>query len=278
MFEILQATSFVLTSYPSRFRRLCNYPDPDSSHTESGILRIGKHYARPSGALSNSSPRSRAANAASAVPPKTSFPPSYFLDFNLSRATLQDLRELPCVHSISVPPEIQRLVSTITARRNIASEFFGGLHHSFPFISKKTCYEKGLNPSMQSRVDVSLLFACMRLVQTPPPDNNPRTSDYLALKVAFVEAEIAGIATLRLLQAWILVAFYELGHAIYPSAYVSIGTCARYATALGLHSYEASDSQMPYMEVEEKKRTWWAIMILDRYCTMTFSYSYPCCF
>lgn len=120
---------------------------------------------------------------------------------------------------------------------------------------------------MLSRVDVSLLFACMRLVQTTPPTTNARTAEYLSLKVALLEAELAGILTLRLLQSLILVAFYELGHAIYPSAYLSIGTCARFATALGLYAFDSFDSHIPYMEVEEKRRTWWAIVILDRYCS-----------
>lgn len=121
---------------------------------------------------------------------------------------------------------------------------------------------------MQSRVDVSLLFACMRLVQTPPNGDNARTTEYLALKVALLEAELAGIVTLQLLQVWTLISFYEMGHAIYPSAYFSIGTCARYATALGLHAHDLFDHHMPYMEVEEKRRTWWVIVVLDRFVTI----------
>ena len=42
----------------------------------------------------------------------------------------------------------------------------------------------------------------------------------------------------------ILTAIYEYAHAIYPAAYITIGTCARY----GL----------------ERRRFWWAIVILDR--------------
>lgn len=200
-----------------------------------------------------------------ALSQNTAFPTAYFLDFNLSRASLQELRELPCVHSIALPPEIQRVVSTLADRREIASNFFqGGINRSLPFLLKKTCFEKGLNPSMQSRADVSLLFACMKLVQTPPSEDNARTPEYLALRVAFLKAELAGIMTLRLLHAWMLVALYEVGHAIYPSAYLSIGTCARLAAALGVDAHEAYGSHLPFMEVEEKRRTWWVIAILDR--------------
>lgn len=108
---------------------------------------ITNHHTGHTSLLSGSLPRSR---TVSAVSQKTAFPPGYFLDFSLSRANLQELRELPCVHSISVPPEIQCLVNTIADRRNIASNFFGDLYHCLPFVSKKICYEKGLNPSSKS--------------------------------------------------------------------------------------------------------------------------------
>ena len=218
---------------------------------------IGNHHTQ-----TTRNPQWPGSRTVTAVSQRTSFPAVYFLDFGLFKA---NLAELPGVHSISVPPEIQRLVNTIADRRDIASAYFCGVHHCIPFISKKTCYEKFLNPSIQSRVDISLLFACMRLVQSPPIEDNARTAEYLALKVAFLEAELAGIVTLQLLQAWTLIAFYEMGHAIYPSAYLSIGTCARYATALGLYAHESFDARMPYMEIEEKRRTWWVIVILDRY-------------
>lgn len=92
--------------------------------------------------------------------------------------------------------------------------------------------------------------------------------EHLALKHAILEAENAGILTLPLLQAKILLTIYELGHAIYPAAYFSIASCARYGTALGvnkcLESNLLSNAPAFVLEAEEKKRAWWAILVLDR--------------
>lgn len=64
----------------------------------------------------------------------------------------------------------------------------------------------------------------------------------------------------------VLIALYEIGHGIYPSAYVSIGTCARYGLALGLDRElnVFDNSPRRWIELEEKRRAWWAVLILDR--------------
>lgn len=64
----------------------------------------------------------------------------------------------------------------------------------------------------------------------------------------------------------ILLAFYELGHGTYPAAFLTVGTCARYAVALGLDRdiflWDQTDSGWAAME--ERHRAWWAVVILER--------------
>jgi hypothetical protein len=91
---------------------------------------------------------------------------------------------------------------------------------------------------------------------------------YLAAKRFCAETELAGNLTIPFLQATIFIAIYELGHAIYPSAYLSIGSCARYGTALGINNDGKSSGRHPpdnWVELEEIRRVWWGILILDRY-------------
>lgn len=65
----------------------------------------------------------------------------------------------------------------------------------------------------------------------------------------------------------ILICLYETGHAIYPQAYISIGHVGRLGQAIGLH-----DTDMPQLalepgnwdQMEERRRVWWAVYILDR--------------
>jgi hypothetical protein len=57
----------------------------------------------------------------------------------------------------------------------------------------------------------------------------------------------------------------NLGMGYTRSAYVSIGACAKYGAALGLSSHTYGPEQSSnWIEAEEKTRSWWAIIILDR--------------
>jgi hypothetical protein len=109
----------------------------------------------------------------------------------------------------------------------------------------------------------------MKLIVSMPPKqtNNPQTPTYFAAKRFYLEAESAGVFSIQVLQAGLLISLYELGHAIYPSAFLSIGTCARYAYALGINGNATSQISKPFtwVEQEERRRVWWGIVILDRF-------------
>lgn len=66
-----------------------------------------------------------------------------------------------------------------------------------------------------------------------------------------------------------LIVLYELGQGIWPAAYLSIGACAGYAHVLGIGGSENVGAQMKkvltFVELEERRRVWWAIVILDRF-------------
>jgi hypothetical protein len=106
------------------------------------------------------------------------------------------------------------------------------------------------------------------LATDPPPESpqSPRTRAYYAAKHFHLELENSGIFSVQILQAGILLAIYELGHAIYPAAFLSIGSCARSAYALGINSNSNPTSRvLTLVEVEERRRIWWAIVVLDRF-------------
>ena len=153
--------------------------------------------------------------------------------------------------------------------RSIAAQFFDKAHHWMSIISKKRFYDQLLNPLSQPRTDTIMLLFCMKLLTWIPPDyeNEPRTPAYMAAKYFMLEANLAGMFTVQLLQAALLIALYELGHAIYPAAYLTVGACARYGLALGIDKRRTSDSgNSPFtpLEQEERRRVGWAIVILDR--------------
>ena len=65
---------------------------------------------------------------------------------------------------------------------------------------------------------------------------------------------------------------YEMGHAMYPAAYLTVGECSRYGLAMGLYrscspTSVIEDAEMrgrSWNEIEENRRVWWAVLIFDR--------------
>lgn len=64
-------------------------------------------------------------------------------------------------------------------------------------------------------------------------------------------------------------ALYELGHGIYLATFLIIGSCARYVYALGINVSQSVSTKrvITLVEVEERRRVWWALVVLDRFVT-----------
>lgn len=196
------------------------------------------------------------------------FPAVFFLD---SRVFRYGQIEIPKT-TITTPLPIVNFIGDTNKIRIFASQYFDSIHGALPFISKKRFYLNLLNPLAQPRADVSLLLLCMKLITWSPSESNgklegPQTAAYFMAKRFVLEIETAGILTVPVLQACILLTIYEIGHAIYPSAYISIGACVRHSSALGIHGREVehvTDTSL-WIEQEERKRVWWAVIIIDRF-------------
>jgi hypothetical protein len=104
------------------------------------------------------------------------------------------------------------------------------------------------------------------LQQVPRTDADSMQSNlYLTTKSIVSLMEGAGYNDLDAIQCRVMLAFYEMGHSIYPAASVSIAGCARLARATGLDNgveHEVHGEQK--VVLEERRRTWWAVIILDR--------------
>lgn len=138
--------------------------------------------------------------------------------------------------------EVLDILSSSEVIQEAISTYFNTIHKWFAFISRK---RMNLGISLAGGgPDLTLLFLAIKLITTPPPPQ-PRSADKLPLyqttKHFLHLLEAAGTTSILYLQSQILIALYEYSHAIYPSAYLSVGACVRYASLLGLPSYaEAS--------------------------------------
>jgi hypothetical protein len=137
-----------------------------------------------------------------------------------------------------------------------------------PFTSKTWAYKHLLSPLSPVHADSALLLLSIQLINwIPSASANPKTPMYTVAKQYFFELETAGSFSIRVVQAGLLILLYELGHCIYPAAYMSVSICARQAVALGFDKdiKQVNTTGLPWDKLEERRRVWWAILILDRY-------------
>jgi hypothetical protein len=204
----------------------------------------------------------------------------FFLDSVLFRRSMNRLPEL----ELSSRDSLLNYIGNITSDRDFIHSYFSTIHPSMPFLSKKKVMERILNPLSPLRPSSTLLIATMKLLADQLPSQGPRCKAYYSIKNSILEAESSHSLELRVLQAAILMATFELGHAIYPAAYLTVGYCVRYGSAIGLHKAveHYSEEGFSITESEERRRSWWAILVLDRlvslYLSLFFSFSFHSAF
>lgn len=186
----------------------------------------------------------------------------FFLDSVLFRRSMNRLPEL----ELSFKDPLLSFIGDISSNRNFVHSYFSTIHPSMPFLSKKKFTERILNPLSPPRPASMLLIATMKLLSDQRPEQGTRCKAYYSIKSSLLEAESSCSLELRVLQAIILMAVFEVGHAIYPAAYLTVGYCVRYGSALGLHKAveHYSEEGFSVTESEERRRSWWAILVLDR--------------
>jgi hypothetical protein len=254
-----------LSSEFNRNGRICEYPGVNSP----GRMR---HESRSRDLASGErhTPRSEPSQSTQPGTPlpreQSAFPSVLFLDTSIFQ---QAQIELPKA-GVIVPSYVNELIGDTRSADVATSYFFKHIHPWLPIISKRRFYQHFLNPLLQLREDTALLLLSIKLITWWPTanSNSAHTALYLASKRYFTELQTAGIFSVPIVQASVLISLYELGHSIYPAAFLSIGVCARYGAVLELDkdiTLHRSDSPIPWQELEERRRLWWAILILDRY-------------
>ncbi|GIC92961.1 fungal specific transcription factor domain-containing protein [Aspergillus udagawae] len=179
-----------------------------------------------------------------------------------------------------VPEEIAKLLGSRSDIDLIKARYFQSVHVWMPIISKIRLDRLADRSLGTIRADIALLYLCMKLVQeVPPPQQEGQSELYIVAKQFLNDLHMKGPLTLRIVQAGLLLSIYELGHAIFPSAFMTIGHCARGGIAMGLHNRLApqlAGKPRSWADWEERLRVWWMTVILDRYVTVGADYR-PLC-
>ncbi len=236
----------------------------ESQFSESSSQDIG-------GLLDSDSPRQASAPALRlpGIRPAM-FPATYFLDSDSHYQVLADRRD----PGIPVPIEILDFLSSRAAMQSICDVYLRNTHGWLPMLSQKRIFQKVNDFSADADIGLSLLLLCMKLVSEIPSTLGQAaiSSLYCMVKELYSRVENSCLISLQLLQSAILIAIYEIGHGIYPAAYLHVGHAARLGVMMGLHDRKNATQLFKqgetWSQCEEERRTWWTVVILDRYvCT-----------
>ncbi|KAI0965285.1 hypothetical protein F4678DRAFT_453025 [Xylaria arbuscula] len=208
-------------------------------------------------------PRRRAlVTAISGMPQKTALSTAaMFLDYRLFQTSLS--RTL--TGSVPIGPELRDYVINDKELSQRVDTFIEVFDAWMPFIPRQELREKLPGRVTQPDGEDILLFACMRNLTEPLKEEDPATKQYMAIKSIFVGAEVAGTITVGLLQALLLLLLYEFGHGLYPSAYMTLGTCIQHLVVLGVSGAGLSPiGAQSWVEQEKRRRLWWAVFVMER--------------
>ena len=153
----------------------------------------------------------------------------------------------------------------------ISVKYFQGIHRWLPVISRHRFHNCLVDFHNRASADFSVLLLTMCLATTSPDlavkDIDQETL-YLTTKMLFAHASSILPLSTRLIQAGLLITTYEYAQGMNDVAYVSVGNCARMATAIGLAKVKLDRNQIDdalFLKTEEERNLWWAIVICERY-------------
>lgn len=173
--------------------------------------------------------------------------------------------ELPTLNlEALITADVDKLVGDVTGIHATGIYFFKTVHTWMPIVCKRGFSELLVKRMMHEKAELYLLVLSMQLCTSGVPESRSRF--YEVVKQYHASLEQSGAMSLMVLQAGVLITLYELGHGIYPEAYLSVAQCARYGTALGVDATIASreTAARKWANLEEARRVWWSILVLDR--------------
>ena len=164
----------------------------------------------------------------------------------------------------------------------ILLNYFESIHLWLPIMSRKRFHDQYTDFQTTPSADFAILLLAMRLITQHPSIDSEVDQDrevlYLATKTLFAQVQAFIPSSIYLVQAGVILSHYEHAHGMIEAAYITIGTTARMAYALGLNNKPCStemEGSDAWLEDEEALSTWWGLVICDRYETcirhLTFS-------
>jgi hypothetical protein len=166
---------------------------------------------------------------------------------------------------VAVRGQAAQYLGTLKQVQELAAAYFDNIYHRLPIISKRRFYQRLPTLAADAKADFTALCMTIKMVEQRPDQHGEsmQSSLYVTLKGIMSLFEATGYLSLEIVQSRLLLAFYEMGHALHPASSMSVAACARAVRALELHPKQKAGA-VDNFEAEEQKRVWWATFNLDR--------------
>ncbi|KAI1009499.1 hypothetical protein LB504_003021 [Fusarium proliferatum] len=141
-----------------------------------------------------------------------------------------------------------------------------------PIVNGKRHLAAVLNPLAPLRRPTALLALCMKLCCLSVDETEEKRVLYDLVKKLYAEVEAQEDPCVQVMQAAVFIAVFEMGDAIFPAAYLTVGVLARYGIAMGMDKINqdalgtncGAAIGASWADIEEMRRVWWGTLILDR--------------
>ncbi|KAL7952934.1 hypothetical protein V8C34DRAFT_318610 [Trichoderma compactum] len=192
--------------------------------------------------------------------------------FVRSISALERINQMPLQQpmiDLTVRAEALQILGSLDKMNEIAAQFFVGTHQRMSILSKSRFYKSLQTINAEPKADFLTLCLCIYLIEQIPLHQpmGMQSTSYVIIKSLLGMLEAIEQISLDIAQARTLVTSYEIGHGLHTAACISVAACAKTARALGLHKQMCRNSNhgIDGVIAEEEKRTWRAIMNMDRF-------------
>ncbi|KAL2831615.1 hypothetical protein BJY01DRAFT_260516 [Aspergillus pseudoustus] len=150
-----------------------------------------------------------------------------------------------------------------------ATIFFSTIHPWFPIVNRDSYYRGLSRFRSEASPEFSLLTLCMYLLGLYPTDGDmsgQMHGQYILASALVASLTAAGVGSVNVLQARILLSLFEVGHGKYSAAYASMGGNVRAAAdmGIGLPQRGRLDRLGPPDAAEDAHHVWGCLVVLDR--------------
>lgn len=158
--------------------------------------------------------------------------------------------------------------------------YFEKIHPCMPIIHKPR-YFASMSMAPSLRPPAALRYAMWALAASVSDDHaNLQTHLYRRARKYLEDSEMKGhgeaIISVACAQAWLLVTTYEFKLMYFPRAWMSTGRAVRLSQMMGLHRLDGTALEVKqclpaprdWIELEERRRTFWIAFCLDRYASI----------